>query len=253
MAFPTKQDHVEIGLGLMLSQWERSPKVLGLLQSYLEEMNVIEEVLFEIVDETGVLIAEGVNLDLIGELVNEERSGEDDTSYRNRILNKISSRNISGTPDEVMSVLTSLSGATESTIFEHYPASFIPRLNVEYNSILMERLQRIKPAGVRADQILFAPFEDSVVPSELEFSQSLLVNENLDNISTDNLDDILIQQSISPPDSRAILIELDDNEEQAEFGSNNEVGLFGDPSLEAAKFGEQDTLGTSPCAEIAAI
>ena len=242
MTFPVKEDHVSKGLALLISQWRDAPKVKGLLESYLRELNKAEDCLFEIINETGVLVAVGVNLDLIGELIDEARGGRDDESYRTALLDRIATNSSSGTPNEIEEALAGMTGATESTIFEHYPASFIPRLNVEYDEAVINRLQSIKPAGVNAEQVYFDPYEDGVVLAEVDYRINDLVDDQGNQIEVDNLSTIETQFYTSTTSTRSVLAEVFDPQELALFGSSLEPALFVS-SEEEALFGDGTIVG----------
>lgn len=116
-----KIDHVKQGLSLLPSQWEDKPIIRGVLTSYLEQLNRIEDDAIAVRDAFNVETAVGRQLDIIGEYFYELRFGRTDEDYRQALLSKIASSNGSGTPDEMLNLYSGLTGTPRVEIWEHYP------------------------------------------------------------------------------------------------------------------------------------
>ncbi len=79
-------DHVVSGLGKLISQYSDSENVKFLLQTFLEELQELEDVNSELLVQDSIATATGVQLDGIGEHLGRRREGLSDTDYR-KILN----------------------------------------------------------------------------------------------------------------------------------------------------------------------
>ncbi len=79
-------DHVTSGLGKLISQYSESENVKFLLQTFLEELQELEDVNSELLVQDSIATAVGVQLDGIGEHLGRRREGLSDTDYR-KILN----------------------------------------------------------------------------------------------------------------------------------------------------------------------
>ena len=75
-------DHVTSGLDKLISQYSDSPNVRFLLQTFLEELQEIEDTNTELLLQDNIATAEGVQLDGIGEHLGKRREGLSDVDYR---------------------------------------------------------------------------------------------------------------------------------------------------------------------------
>ena len=75
-------NHVERGLARLPSQFYNSTILKTLLQIYLEELQEIEETLYDIKRFSSIDEAFGFQLDIIGEVLGKRREGLLDEEYR---------------------------------------------------------------------------------------------------------------------------------------------------------------------------
>jgi Protein of unknown function (DUF2612) len=66
-------DHVAVGLGRVALQYQNSPRFLGWLTALLTPFNELESVLQVLSQQFDIDLAEGVNLDVIGDIVGAPR------------------------------------------------------------------------------------------------------------------------------------------------------------------------------------
>jgi hypothetical protein len=153
MSLPVKTDVVKLGIDSLLTQWQDKPVALGLLKSYLENIQIIEDVQFQVLEERGIDRAIGVQLDNLGLIVGQPRTvvkgafakffgfqgndnssgfGDDtffldgsplavtklldDDQYRFFIKARAASNTSSGTPEDLIKFFQSLFGASTNTI-----------------------------------------------------------------------------------------------------------------------------------------
>lgn len=95
---------LNVNLDLTLEQYKEKAKYLSLISSFNDQLQKIENALFEIRDNFWLDTAIGVQLDAIGSIFNIQRTSLDDEIYRADIRSKAVS-STSGTPNEILSIL----------------------------------------------------------------------------------------------------------------------------------------------------
>ena len=100
-------------------------------------------------------VGRGVQLDRIGRLVGQPRSGADDDHYRYYLRAKIRANKSNGSPDDLIAVFKAMLGATELPFYQPgNNASFILQLSTPMTgavaAIALYFLRIAKQAGVRA-------------------------------------------------------------------------------------------------------
>ena len=165
MAVAEKQDHVEIAKQL-LSQWESSPKIMGLVESYMRGFNTIEDILFELLDNRNIYTAVGVQLDIIGFLFNEPRNNRVDLVYRSAILGRISQLYADGTTEKFLESLRVISGSDLVDFWDHMSADVHAYMGSGVTLNTWSSVLNAAPAGVNV-RVIFDNRGDSLVPTEL--------------------------------------------------------------------------------------
>ena len=209
MTLPVTIDTTEKGLDRVLSQWSKSPKVLGLFQSFLENVQPLEDTLFQLLNDRGVRRAEGVNLDILGAMVGEIRFGRVDATYRIAILTRALLNQSNGTPPEVLEFLSRLTGTDNVNLWEHFPADIHTYASDGVNTFIANALKDAAPAGVNV-RLMFDIDADSFVPPE--FEESILEIDNLDTVevvdSTGTLYDLAVNAGQTQGSLHGFLPEL---------------------------------------------
>lgn len=115
-------DHVASGLGKLISQYSESENVRFLLQTFLEELQEIEDVNTELLLQDSIANAEGVQLDGIGEHLGKRREGLSDVDYRD-VLNIQKILNAGeGQFSTALQMWKTLLGSPTATMEEEFPA-----------------------------------------------------------------------------------------------------------------------------------
>jgi len=143
-------------LGLIYEQFKGLPNIeliaTDVLAPQIQDLEDSGQTLFSLpsIDDS-----EGVNLDVIGRIVNQPRGGVDDPTYRSYLRGRIAANRSSGTPEDLYSVFAVLYGIPMRMIY--FPgriASFILQLltpiTPDQASIGTAFLGAAKDAGVRA-------------------------------------------------------------------------------------------------------
>jgi hypothetical protein len=145
-------DHAERAIARLPAQF-RLPRIESFVRALCSEVQVLEDVFWDLYTLRRIDVAVGAQLDTLGRIVGQLRGGLDDTSYRVRIRVRIILNKASGTPNDVLRIFALLVGAQVRVLREEFPAAFTLRI-VEALPIPVDDaaaiLQAAKPVGVRA-------------------------------------------------------------------------------------------------------
>jgi hypothetical protein len=131
----------------ILSQYQDSTRLRGLIESGCKQSDDTEAAFFEIVAAFDLPTAKGVQLDKIGAWYREGRLGRSDADYRDAIILRAASQ-INGTPDEIIRFLQALFPGLSDIVYQpEYPAGFALLTASSEGSGYLEPLA---PAGVSA-------------------------------------------------------------------------------------------------------
>lgn len=155
MAEVSVEDHVEAGLSRLPSFWDDKNNARGLLTSYLQYFNQIEDTLFELKNNRGIDTAIGVQLDVLGKLFGVDREGKLDPVYRDAIKQRIGSRGASGTTFDIKDIVRVLTEANLVHVYPHYPACTYVFANTVINKSQADIIQESHAAGVRTRVVWF--------------------------------------------------------------------------------------------------
>jgi hypothetical protein len=188
MALPVLKDHTQEAEDLLLWQWRDSPNVKGLLKSFTENLQFVEDSLFQLLDERGLYTAIGEQLDVLGRIVGEDRYGRSDEPYRVALIGRVTANNSDGSTEEAMQTLRAITQAEHITFFEHYPASVHYYASGGVTNGIVAALDSASSAGISTrvlydlDQTMFLAAEFTTL------SENILVNQLLENIQAQDAD-----------------------------------------------------------------
>lgn len=144
-------DHVSRGVARLIERY-RLPMTSALLASWLHEVQVLEDALWQLATERSVLTAYGATLDLLGEIVGQPREGRDDDTYRVWIAARMLVQRSSGTTTDILAIARKLLPDNTIVLREHYPAAFTLEVGGTTSLVGLQIAQLIRPAvaaGVR--------------------------------------------------------------------------------------------------------
>lgn len=149
---------------LLLEQFKGSPQLAALLGNYVSELQDLEAVFRAIYSRKSIDGAAGVQLDIIGTLVGEPRSGRSDSAYRIALRARIAINLAEGTGDQILDIMYAVTGQ-HGTLSEGM-ASILYRLGAAISSSLVANyaaaLQSATAAGVYTQmQYAIAPMGTS--------------------------------------------------------------------------------------------
>ena len=149
------ENHVEQSIERLIQQYKCSPLLTGILQSFVVQIQDLEDSIFELKRAQSIIIAEGAQLDKIGEIVDQPRLGNGDEFYRILLLVKIGQNTSYGEPEKVTRVFKTITQATRVHLQEHFPGGVMLMSDGFLNPItvnfLYQIIQSVVPAGVRVD------------------------------------------------------------------------------------------------------
>lgn len=143
---------------LTLSQFENSPLFLGMVNCLISPLQDQQDTLYSMLTQTFVTNAVGYQLDVIGLYVGITRQGFGDDLFRLFIQVQIAINNSQGTPNQIMTIMMLITGATNCLYLPYPPAALDLQVNVDLASYLQDiglgqtafiaLIQEVIPAGV---------------------------------------------------------------------------------------------------------
>lgn len=116
-------DHREQAVALLLEQFKGKPAIEDLVRSLVTPANLIETTAFEMLRKRiAIDQSEGVQLDLIGELLGQPRNGLVDVAYRVRLHAEVAIHASNGTGDDLINASTNVV-ANFNVFLSEYPAA----------------------------------------------------------------------------------------------------------------------------------
>ena len=105
------QSQLSLALSRVLEQYKGLPNIQGIIEVYAEQVQELEDVLFDMFTNRTLADATGQQLDEIGEIVGITRTSLDDDIYRIFILFKIGSNRSRATMESIISLFLLISGS----------------------------------------------------------------------------------------------------------------------------------------------
>lgn len=129
MSLITFPSILEQGLSNLIHQWQNKPIVVGLLTSYLENMQSFIDTCEQLLDERSLTTAIGAQLDVLGLLLGEVRGSLSDTEYRALLTTRIQLNASTGTEGTINEALKTITGSTKVTLQDVYPTTLVARID----------------------------------------------------------------------------------------------------------------------------
>jgi hypothetical protein len=125
MAVTEKTTQVAQAYGRLIEQFKGNTLMREMLRTWIEEAAELEAAGFEVLDQDSIDNAEGVQLDGIGRIVGQPRSGASDPVYRLRIKARILLNKSSGTIPQILEIFALLTAEDQAVVLaEYFPAGF---------------------------------------------------------------------------------------------------------------------------------
>lgn len=150
-----------------LEQFKDKIYFSALVEIYTAQMTELQTVFLSLLNLAQVTVAEGVQLDGIGDIVGEARTGRTDANYRIAILARIRLNLSNGTLEDVIALIRAIAGQVGVQVKDFPPASFVARivdvLNPDINpALLASFVASGRPTGVNG-QVIYQLDEDAAM------------------------------------------------------------------------------------------
>lgn len=148
-------DHVERAKARMLEQYRDKVNFEAWVSIYAARIQQLEDVLFQLLEERSLSTAVGVQLDVLGRILNLNRGGYGDEDYRTHLRARALLLRSSGTINQVLGVLAMVLPSASLELREAYPASFAVRVgdvvvNEALATLLALFVRKARPSAVYA-------------------------------------------------------------------------------------------------------
>jgi alkanesulfonate monooxygenase SsuD/methylene tetrahydromethanopterin reductase-like flavin-dependent oxidoreductase (luciferase family) len=122
MAATKITDHVLQALARRMAMYAETTDIAWFISTICVQIQELEEAFFELIEDRWLDTAIGLQLDNLGEILGIGRAGNDDDTYRIRLIAGVARFNSSGRPEEVISAFLLLASATRVILSETFPA-----------------------------------------------------------------------------------------------------------------------------------
>lgn len=124
-------DHVARALARMPLQFRGKPKIQSLIESFVEPLQELESVFFDILIQRAIDTATGVHLHRLGKILGQPYGGEDEELYRRYLRARVKVNRSSGTIPELIQITRLIIGndpAARVVAEPQYPATIVIRI-----------------------------------------------------------------------------------------------------------------------------
>lgn len=157
MTLSEKTNHVSEAIDNLIAQFKDKPNFQAFITSFVNQVQELEVALNDLITERTLDTAIGEQLDGIGEILGEDRQGRNDDDYRTALRAKVLLNIGSGTPEEIIEMISYLTDGKSNEVTEYFPAAFtlfvLGALTFTEAFNANVALQSGKPAGVLAHLI----------------------------------------------------------------------------------------------------
>lgn len=135
------------------------------------EMQALEDAIFPMFDLLDISIMIGAQLDGIGDILTEPRGGATDVNYRLALLDKAARITASGTPEQVIERIITLTSPTGAVDYrEDFPAGYSIFSDGSQPTGLLTTMIGASPTGVFVGLLDLLALDDAVASYELSGS-----------------------------------------------------------------------------------
>jgi len=119
-------DHEDQGVALLVSQFRNKPLIEILVRALMEQVQDLEDALWDLLVNRAIDTADGAQLVVIGKIVGQPQGTFDQDTYRTWIKARVLVNRSSGTVDDMVAIVNAVlpTGAT-MRVTEYYPAAFV--------------------------------------------------------------------------------------------------------------------------------
>lgn len=123
MTIEQQTDQVAQALDLLIAQYKGKLTMADILNSWTQQVQELEDAFFQLLEDRTLGTGVGVQLDVLGAIVGQERLSSDDDQYLLRIKARIKINISSGTAEQLIEILNLLIDNDFNNI-EWFPSAF---------------------------------------------------------------------------------------------------------------------------------
>jgi hypothetical protein len=167
MTYSKMNDLVAQAQARLISQFQNKPKIAGFLSAFSQQVQDLENAVWQLNTERALPIAVGAQLDGLGSIVGIKRLGRDDETYRAAIKGQIGVNTTNATPEDVISNFKFMTNSDFVYLIEYPIADIEIWADNDFTSEtfvgdeptsleviqMYAQLDKILPAGVRCIMI----------------------------------------------------------------------------------------------------
>lgn len=144
-------EHVTLAIARVVEQFKPAERLQALLSALVGPIQEIDDAVWQLYTERWPAVAEGVNLDMLGEIVGQPREGRDDETYRLWIAARVYVNRSTGKGDDTVHVMALIAPDAEVTVTETFPAAYmVEAVGLTPDPVsIWQILLKVKPAGVQ--------------------------------------------------------------------------------------------------------
>jgi len=120
--------HVTQAVANLVEQYKGKPNIAAVIGAFVDQVQDLEDALFELLQERDLNTAIGAQLDTLGAIVGEGRLGRNDDDYRLAIRGRILVNLSEGTPIDLLHLLEVLGEGSAVVLTEYFPAALTVEL-----------------------------------------------------------------------------------------------------------------------------
>ena len=154
----------EEGLALFIDRYKNKPRMAALLTIFMNQIQDLEDALFELITDRTIDAAIGVQLDILGDIVGQpDRAGLSDDNYRTIIRARIKVNRSDGHGDQMIEILLLIAlglqfveTPVQILFTDHHPAGFVLQI--------LTKLGAVDPSAMVPDvsvEIIFRLLDDA--------------------------------------------------------------------------------------------
>jgi len=119
-----KNTHIVEACANLVTQFKEQPHFVAMLESVIQQVQELEDVLWSILNSRAFLIAADDRVDLVGSIVGEAREGRNDLDYKTALRGRMILNYSCGTIEQIISLIRNVAGDVRIEVKELFPAAF---------------------------------------------------------------------------------------------------------------------------------
>jgi hypothetical protein len=125
-----KSTHVTEAISNLVEQFKNKTNWPKVLTAFVDQVQDLEDMFVGLIEIPDFENQTGVQLDVVGSIVGEDRLGRNDADYIVGIRGRIIVNSSEGTPDDIIDLLTTIHPGTSVIITEYQPAAYTALLTL---------------------------------------------------------------------------------------------------------------------------